>query len=331
MKRFLKVILSISLFTLLAFNVAEAQKRAKLERGAGEFEYSNYKPLSNKMVTVFYYIPLKGDIGKMPILFATHGANRTGAHQLESWRYFAEERGFIVIAPQFAKREYSVNEYQFGGVSKSSTNNQLRAKELWSYNIIEALFDYFKESLNNSSTTYDIWGHSAGGQFVHRFLLTMPQARVNVAVASNAGSYTFPFAQGLKGIDGELYGWPYSVKDTPFASKENLKSFFSKHLIVHAGNRDTSTVQKNLPKHPAAKAQGIHRFERAHIFYQESKKLAEEMGVPFNWELVELGGVAHRSRSMVYGTSRRVDGKRVYSTSVTKKNGAYNLIYGRNR
>lgn len=331
MKKIAKLLFTLSLVTLLSFNTSEAQKKIKLSRGAGEFEYTQYKPLSDKPVTVFYYIPKKGDITKMPILVATHGANRTGAHQQESWRYFAEETGFIVIAPQFAKAEYSVNEYQFGGVSKSSTTFRLQPKEKWSYNIIEELFDLFKEQLKNSSTTYDIWGHSAGGQFVHRFLLAMPDARVNIAVASNAGSYTFPFAEGIKGIDGQMYGWPFSVKDTPFGTFENLKNFFGRHLVVHAGNRDTSTVQENLPKHPAAKAQGIHRFERAHVFYEESKKLAAQMGVPFNWELIELGGVAHRSRSMVYGTSRRVDGKRVYSTSVTKKNGAYNIIYNRKR
>ena len=52
---------------------------------------------------------------------------------------------------------------------------------------------------------YHIYGRSAGGQFVHRLALFVPEARCEAAITANAGWYTVPtfagdgFPYGLKG------------------------------------------------------------------------------------------------------------------------------------
>ena len=50
-----------------------------------------------------------------------------------------------------------------------------------------------------------LWGHSAGGQFVHRALATQDSAQFEAAGAGNAGWYTMPtldrpYPEGLGGI-----------------------------------------------------------------------------------------------------------------------------------
>ncbi|MFA5713922.1 MAG: hypothetical protein WC960_07110, partial [Bacteroidales bacterium] len=264
---------SLILLLLTTANTLVA-KGVKIRKGEGEFIYRDYKPLADKKVTIFYFVPPKGDIKTMPILFAMHGADRKGDVQIESWRYFAQENNFIVIAPQFAREEYKENDYQFGGITTTRLGSELRPSQEWTYKIIEPIFDFFKKSSGNVSETYDIWGHSAGGQFVHRFLLATPTARVRKAVASNAGNYTFPIPEGLKDANGKVWGWPYSIYGTPFVEREILTSYFAKPLVVHGGDMDTTTTRKDFPKDPPSMAQGAHRYERAQKFYAEAKSLA---------------------------------------------------------
>jgi pimeloyl-ACP methyl ester carboxylesterase len=57
--------------------------------------------------------------------------------------------------------------------------------------VIERLFDHVRQTLGISATTYDIVGHSAGGQFVERLVLFLPSARFRRAVASSPGDTPF--------------------------------------------------------------------------------------------------------------------------------------------
>jgi hypothetical protein len=50
---------------------------------------------------------------------------------------------------------------------------------------------------------YDMYGHSAGAQFVHRYLQFYDSPKVKKAVAANAGWYTFP---------NEAINYPYGIK-----------------------------------------------------------------------------------------------------------------------
>src|SRR5690554_7571300 len=72
-------------------------------RGAGQFEYMGYGPLSDRPITLFYYVPTRGDISQMKILFSMHGAERNGQTQRNTWQNLAEEYGFVVLAPQFTQ------------------------------------------------------------------------------------------------------------------------------------------------------------------------------------------------------------------------------------
>lgn len=294
------------------------------KRGEDSLVYDKYEPLKDKPITIHYYIPTKGKIENMPILFSMHGAERSGKIQRDAWKYFAEKYHFIVLAPQYTHANgYLENDYQFGAVVVSKNSTVLNDKEKWTYNTIEAIFDYFKSETGSIRERYNIFGHSAGGQFVHRFMLAMPNARVERAVAANPGGWTLPFIDGLEGTDGILYGWPNSVKETPFASEEILKSYLQKKLWVQVGTADTNQ-NDGMPVDPPAYAQGANRYERGKFFYSESARIAKELGVPYGFQLAEVQGVGHSTLRMVYGHSTAFNPQNVESRG---KNCAFSLIF----
>ncbi len=152
------VILIVAMF--LSLTAATAQN--PFYRGAGDFVYTDYEPLKDKPVTVYFYIPTKGDIATMRVLFSMHGAERSGKIARDNWQDLAEADGFIVIAPEFSSQYYKENDYQFGGVFTDKTFTELRPREQWTYSIIEPLFDYFVYHTNSLAEKYDMQGHSAG-------------------------------------------------------------------------------------------------------------------------------------------------------------------------
>lgn len=264
-----------------------------------------FTPSSNKPITVYYYIPIDFSTRKLPILFTMHGADRNAEYQIETWSEIAQDKGIIIIAPRFSKSDYPELRYQFGGVSATSSYYSERPREEWTYNIIEELFDYIKSQTGNKSKTYNLWGHSAGSQFVHRMALYMKDARIGKIVASNAGSYTFPLPDGIKNEHNQVFGFPYSAKGTNL-SKEEITAYLGKDITIHLGTADLASSKQDDPyfaDEPGAYAQGGTRYERGKNFYYASQELARQLECNFNWSLVEVEGVGHSSRKMVTNVS----------------------------
>ncbi|MDE5810248.1 MAG: alpha/beta hydrolase [Muribaculaceae bacterium] len=322
----------LSIFTL----AADSKKKSPFKHGAGQFEYTEYAPLAKKPITVFYYIPMRGNIKKMPVLISMHGAERNGLVQRGAWRNLAEEYGFIVIAPQFTHDNgYLENDYQFGGVTKSSKDHTIKPREEWTYSIIENLFDYFLECTQSTVKTYDMFGHSAGGQFVHRYLLTNPQARVRRAVAANPGNYTYPDENGLfsdEGVAAEIQTWPFTVKDTPFIADSCLSAFFNRDLVILIGSQDITPQQADKPANNSMLVQGKTRYERAYRFFNHAREIARKKNMAFNWRIREVPGAEHNSGHMIYGTpdvrSKLLPGKeRVWDLRDLTNYGAYSILF----
>src|SRR5262249_18423379 len=149
---------------------------------------------------------------------------------------------------------------------------------LWSYTVIEHLFDHVKRVTGNQSTTYNIYGHSAGAQFVHRMVLFMPQARIHVAVAANAGFYTMP----VDSID-----YPYGIGQSPL-TVDRLGTAFQRRLVVLLGTADTDPNHPELCKTSEAEAQGPHRFARGRRFFATAQAMARRLNARLNWRLATV-------------------------------------------
>ncbi len=301
----------VDLSTFTRTGDAAAHKTIK-RGGVDSIVYNSYPYFYNKPIKVYTYVP-SGDITGCKVLFAMHGSTRTGLSYLNYWTSIAGKKRVIVISPCFDADQYPSSYYQLGNVSWSTSVWKGKPQYTYVYNMIESIFDYMKAELGFSAVRYDLWGHSAGGQFSHRMMLHMPESRAYRIVSSNAGYYTVPDPGGIS--DGaKTFAFPYSILGMDW-TRDQLAAYFARNLTVHLGTADTATTveqDSNLPSTPGAYAQGSCRYERGKFFYARAKAVADSLGLPFRWTLVEVKGVAHSGKNMTQNTT----------------NGAGVLLYG---
>ena len=197
--------------------------------------------------------------------------------------------GFMVFAPEFndinfpSGDQYNLaNIFQDGDNPSSETYN---SSEKWTFSILDQLFDHIIKVFNGNQINYNAWGHSAGAQFLHRFVIYKPESKLNIAVCSNAGWYTVP----EKGIS-----FPYGL-DKGQLDDSVLKKAFLKKLYVHLGEEDTNPNSSSLRHNEIVDAQqGITRRARGRYFYKTAKQNAEILNTEFNWiKTQEVKEVAH--------------------------------------
>lgn len=250
--------------------------------GNGTVKFTGYKPLADKPVYVHYLIPENGDKTTMPVLFVLPGQERNAADYLKAWTETALNKDVMVFALEFPTAYYNSDLYQAGGVM---VNDKLQPTADWSFQVIEALFDKIVKDTRSNRMTYDIWGHSAGAQFVSRFVTFMPAARIDRAVSANAGWYTLP---------DDAINFPYGVKGTPAAT--NLQAAFKHNMIVDLGTADTD--RSGLNTSAGAEAQGQTRFERGTYYYDVAVEVSSRMGCTFNWTKRLEEGIGHDYTAM---------------------------------
>jgi uncharacterized protein (TIGR02145 family) len=269
----------------------------ELRYGSNIVTYDRYGVSRTKPVPIHYYIPLTGDPQTMPILFAMHGNGRNAASMITNWQQIANERQIMIFAPLFNATDYTGRDYHRGGVSTQNNSWSQRVDSMWTFTLIEHMFDFIVEQVGGTQTQYDLTGHSAGSQFAHRFMFFMPEARVRMAVTSNAGYYMIPT---LTGYGSANYAFPYSLGETSGFTEADLHAYFAKNMVVHLGVAD-SVQDGDVDTSPAANAQSNgdpSRYKRGYFFFNYAKAAAQVAGVPFNWQIVDVPGVAHNSPRM---------------------------------
>ena len=261
----------------------------------GMVSYACQGPYAGKTVQIHYHIPA-GDVRTMPVQIVMHGMNRNGDKYRDHWIPISDRYGFIVLAPQFSEEEFPEIAYQQGNVVDESGG--FRPKEEMTYPIVGEVFRYFREHSLSRATKYNIYGHSAGSQFVHRYLLFGDTPDVDRAVAANAGWYTFPT---------DTTAYPYGIGDGATAAGTDIAAFYGKQLIVLLGDADTLRTS-SLRQTPEADAQGLTRRERGDAFFAFCQADAARRGVPFNWEKAYVAGAGHSDAKMAPEAARLLYG-----------------------
>lgn len=256
-----------------------------LREGLGDFRFRPAGPLEDNPVRVWYWAP-EGSLADVPILIVMHGAQRDGKSYRKDWLPLVEGRDILLLVPEFSDHEYpGVEAYNLGRTIDD--DGDLRPEDEWSLGAIEQLFDFVVAEIGSSATDYALFGHSAGAQFVHRFIEFMPEIRARVAVAANAGWYTVP---------DDSIEFPYGTEDAP-VSASDMSPAFERRLIVLLGADDTDPKDDLLQRDRNTDKQGTNRLARGLHFFEKARAAAGEEG-PFNWQLLTVPGVAHEHDEM---------------------------------
>ena len=280
-------VLNILLLVLLPVSAAVTLKGAMLPRGEGVFTYGEYAPFADRPVDVHYYIPTGGDVARMPIIFVFQGADRDYTYLIKAWGKKAEEHHFMVFVPQFDRDAYPLWDYQEVGVMDKN-HSRLNAEERTTPRLIDKIFEYVKAHTATQRNSFRMYGHSAGGQFVQRFMLFHDSPYVERAIIGSPGWYTFP--------DRNM-AFPYGIKDVGRITDEHLKACFAKDIVVQVSKAD-SVREWFLRKTPEADLQGQNRYERGITFFRHVEELCRRNKWPLRWRQTVVEHIGHNSVEM---------------------------------
>jgi pimeloyl-ACP methyl ester carboxylesterase len=233
---------------------------------------------------VYYHLPeIINDETK--VLFVIHGNSRNADNYLNTWIKLAKDKNYAIFAPHFKRSQF----ISFNTLQMSTSSGRIRNEaNLYLNNSIDLLFDHIKPLFDLSQDSYDIYGHSAGAQFVHRYLLFSNSPKVNRAVAANAGWYTF--------LDGSNF--PYGINNPPIDfNSQNVINFLNMDLHIHIGSADTD-ISSSVNQSEGANNQGLNRFQRANNFFNYTTKIVEKNDLNYNWSFLVVDGVAHSNSRM---------------------------------
>jgi poly(3-hydroxybutyrate) depolymerase len=206
------------------------------------------------------------------LVFSIHGVSRTASNYRDNWEAAAERYHLAIVAPEFSRADWP--RYNEVDVVNEPADR-------WAFGVIERLFDAVAEGRKD----YVIFGHSAGGQFVHRMAYFMPESRARVMVAANPGKE--------KGVDP----FPYSLVGTRFGAPA-VRQALQRNFVLALGEKDTDPNHADLRRNAATMKQGTDRAERGRNYFDAAAAAARELGVKSNWQLLPVPDSAHQASRM---------------------------------
>lgn len=244
----------------------------------------DFRPAGLPEIPVHYALGA-GDPGTARLVVVMHGDSRNAGDYRDAWADLIADLPLVVVAPEFNQNHFpGAREYNQGGLLDA--HDRLRPRSAWTFSYIEPLFHQMRQRLAGQQTSFDLFGHSAGAQFVHRYVELAPSPLLRSAIAANAGWYTMPdpaidYPYGSGGVTRGLVDWSVT---------------FATQLTVLLGQDDV--LDDNLRHDDGADAQGLTRWARGHAFYDRARHDAAALGLPFAWQLRAVAGVGHDYQAM---------------------------------
>jgi len=194
----------------------------------GNFEYMSYKPAS-----------FQNGNG---MLIAIHSSSYNPVSYYHFFKDMADSYGVVLFVPYFNETEWSSYNRVFTSNFRADTH-------------LQNLIDTAASETGADKTKLYLYGQSAGGQFVHRYLLSHPENIFRIVISS-PGWWTFPrqdwaFAYGI----GDSSVIPDDIRFDLFKVNSVKKKVIIGELDT---KRDESVFQSEM-----ADLQGLNRLQRA--------------------------------------------------------------------
>lgn len=216
------------------------------------------------------------------IIIVLHGMGRNADEYRDDWRTIADTCDVIVLVPQFDER-------RFPGSTAYNLGETIPGYPAASaFDAIEPLFEQVRSGLDLDARGYGLFGHSAGAQFVHRYLMLTPGIRAERSVAANAGWYTWP---------DMMVDWPYGLRGAPRPALSQGE-IAAQNLTLLLGDADRDPNADNLRRTPEAMAQGESRFRRGIRTAALVDYIAARLGQGAGWNLATVANVGHDHTAM---------------------------------
>lgn len=230
---------------------------------------------SGNPVDVLTYSPA-GLPKDRPVVMSLHGYSRMAAPMMERWRPLADIHGFHVIVPHFDDEYFPGDSYAMGGRDMGVSGQR-------PIDALSQIFDQAKAHAGLTASEFGLFGHSAGAQLAHRYLMFGDEARVRAAVVSAAGWFTMPDPESR---------WPYGLAGTP-VDLVDLDPLWQKKVLLLVGDSDVGS--QDLRWTGEALAQGMTRIARSRSYYNRACKVAAQRGVEIDWQIEMVGDCGHES------------------------------------
>ena len=110
------------------------------------------------------------------VIFVIHGNSRNADDYLSAWIPLVQNKNVIIAAPNFDKKNFR---YFFLLESAESNGTINERSDSYINTSISLFFNYFKSRFALNANTYKMFGHSAGAQFTHRYMLLSNDQRIS--------------------------------------------------------------------------------------------------------------------------------------------------------
>ena len=242
------------------------------------------------------YIP-PGVEQPAPVLVVVHGtvgdsetAIDTAETMLSLWQETAEQGRVVLIAPIFDNARYGGRAGPGGGY-RGLYGRDIRADEF----LLQIMQDV-RQTIWVQDTIY-LYGHSAGGQFVNRFVVMHP-GLIKRAVISAAGFYAYPnpdvvWADGMKRLQRGFI-WCDACPEQEVVVKpdpENWLRAASLPIAVVVGDQDTATYERLPPGQL-----GTNPVENGRAWVEAMRQHVLAEGGDFNMTFLLVAEAGHDSR-----------------------------------